>query len=280
MPDQLHQQNAELIARIIRLGLGAAGIGAAYRGATGLRDLITRNDQLIDVPPLEKSPDTIYSGKPSKKFPVHKAPRPLRIPVRAEKAAGLIDQAGEAISNLMPTEGLPGIIGGSSVQDPLNAPWVLPATAAVVGGGAYGGYKLMDWLLAKRRKHELAQRLHAARDEYQRALGEGVGGKMAAETAATPAERLGRVFDMLAAQCQHEKTATPYPFIGDVPEKALGALLLVNLGLAGAAGATTYHYTKQRNNVELLRKALRERARQRSSIRPEQLMAFPEPVAA
>lgn len=288
MPGELQQANAELIARIIRLGLGTAGVGAAVRGGLGLRDMLTDRNQLIEVPPLDKGLDEhepTYSGKPPKRVQVHKAPRPVAIPVR-EKAAGIgdhinsgIDQAGQFLSKMLPE----GVLGGSSVQDPRNAPWVPAAMVAGVGGGLYGGYKLMDWLLDKRRKHELSQRLHAARETYRQALQEGLRGKAAASpdsAVSTPAERLGQVFDTLVEHCDQEKTGLHLPLVGDIPEQALGWALLAHLGIAGAAGGAVYNYVKKRNNVEVLRKALRERAQQRSAIRPEHLIAFAQPQAA
>jgi hypothetical protein len=54
------------------------------------------------------------------------------------------------------------------------SPWSLPGAPLLgglaIGGGAYGGWKLTDWLLDRARKLEVQRELAASKAEYEKAL--------------------------------------------------------------------------------------------------------------
>lgn len=118
-------------------GLAAAG-GIGARGLLGLKYMFGRRK-----PQLGRSLGPTVISVPS---PVYSNPNDE---LRAQKMAGATEH----------------LLSGRS-----DLPWYLPGITLAGIGGLAGGYGLMDKLMDKKRKSDLAAEEAAARDEYRRAL--------------------------------------------------------------------------------------------------------------
>jgi hypothetical protein len=186
--------------------LSSLGLGMGIRGAQGLANVVQRN-----MAPPAPVPPTMNIVK-------HKVPE-------KEKVATLSLHPGDS----------------TQVGD-----WVgtLPIKATAMLGGAYGGYKLTDWLMDKRRKADLQAELAKVRAQYEAALSGNV--KTAAEGS------LAKDLDELA-ECVVKKA--------DLSGQLGGGYLTV-AGLAAIlSGLAGYRAAKSTNTKPILNKAREQQLR-------------------
>lgn len=212
-----------------RIGLLMAGLGAGWRGLEGLtavthRNLVKRKPTLghpeyVDIDPEEKH---------AAESPIDKGLSALTSPFRQAM--------------------------GGQVSAPQYLPWYLPLALMTGAGSAYGGYKLTDKLLDRRRNVELKSELDEAKDNYRTALRGG--------------SKLATVLDQLCNQL--EKTAFMSP---DTAGMGLGAVLTA-MGLLGAgSGLIAYDMTRKSSPDKVLDEAKRRQARARLRTAPSPIYA-------
>jgi hypothetical protein len=126
---------------LLRIGALTAALGVGYRGALGLRRVLSPDSEV-------QTPE---------------APSVVRIPIRRKQAA-LEAYNPEAPGGVVP------FLKGQQGTTMLSKPWAIAALPFVIGGGLYGGYKLSDILFDKLRKSNTQQELDEAKKQYQEAL--------------------------------------------------------------------------------------------------------------
>jgi hypothetical protein len=184
-------------------------------------------------------------------------------------------------------------------------PEALPGMMAAGLGGGYGGWKVMDALLDRRRKSESEDELAAAKREYQEALSSHVSlpaQKAAAEKSAATllGEELDALFVKVKATIPMEKFADPDEGnIFGATGRALNWLTSAPgkfydwvrkdttrdsaLGMYGAYSIPTLlagymagkGLSDKFSRKRILDKALKERSQQRAAARPPSLYAIP-----
>jgi hypothetical protein len=182
----------------------------------------------------------------------YKQPRPGTPPPRAinlgaDKQAGLLD-----------------FIKGRYAESTGGVPWAVPAAVGAGAGGLYGGWKLMDYLLDKRRKDNLDEDLEEAKEEYESALSdvskEAADGSLSAD--------LNQLYDDL--NLYGEKAAASWPEWGGRAAGAygtaagFGALLMALIG---------YKHGKKKQRRRVLERAQARKRREEYSRRPDPLFA-------
>ena len=278
--DQLRSERAGLLRQALMSDMGKALLlfgagGAAYRGAQGLFGVAKRNMGKPKVEPQEQLTAEIpypVAKAAAAPVPIDPLPRPPTSPVAPAvpghppiKTAGLGQDIWDGLS-------------GSRAYDLTGMPLAYPGMAAASAGGAYGGYKLMDYLLQKRRKSQGTTEEEKARQEYEQALLDQQKSKLG--------QVLDDVFDLLEKQGDSPEVPAPAP-VGP-PSNPLhphnlgamgGGYLLTAGGIAAIAAAMAYNATKKRSEGELLRKAYEKHQREQAAIHPAPIYAKPVRVA-
>jgi hypothetical protein len=195
-----------------------------------------------------------------------------------EKRANMLDQAKQwtAQKGKEVSDYLGDTFAGRNQSHPIYTPLGLPAAAAATAGGAYGGWKLVDYLMDKRRKDTLKKDLDQARAKYEAALF----GKTAM------AADLDRLYDLITQQATEKQAGD-----GEAPSGAnnsslpqsiadglgfgTGAYLLGSGLLALPVARWAYEQQRKRSKTRVLEKAREENARALSAGRPTILYARP-----
>ncbi len=177
-------------------------------------------------------------------------------------------------------------------------PWYMPAIGAGAIGGVAGGYKLMDWVLNKKRKADLRGELDDAKREYQEALVDMYDpNKIRLLKRGSAAEALARDLDELAAltvkQANPSETWTdalgkrltgviPTTNVQRTASSVGGAGLGTYLALAGAiglgSGYLSHQYFSKTDPNKVLADVVKKRERERWATRPPEIFAVPSPV--
>lgn len=214
-----------------RLGLAMAGVGAGWRGLEGLVNLSRRN----------------IKPRPPSLMQEHYVDVP--VPRRDKQADdGWLSQTLQGVAKPFSDS------WQGRVSHPSRIPWFPLAAAGVGAGGLYGGYKLTDMLLDKRRQADLDRELEESRREYELALRGG--SKLATE--------LDRLCD------EAEKRAWISP---DLAGPTAGTAMTLLGALSLGSGLLAYDITKGRQPADVLREAKRRQARAR-------LRKMPPPIYA
>jgi len=221
--------NQQLVQNLTKLlGLGA-GAGLLARGAQGAYNLGRR---------ALSSPHTLK-------------PTTIAVPVHEEeeKLASLGDFA-----------------AGSAASDWTGHPMALPGAAAATIGGAVGSWKLLDYVLDRRRKQLMKSELETTKQQYEQAL-------LAQhdKRASALGQDLDQLFDLL-----QEKQAGTW---GDTAGQAAGLATLGAGGIALLSGAITHNIGSKRRRQALLQKALRKRRREQAQSAPTRIFAVPQPMS-
>ncbi len=260
------------------LGLGAAG-GVGVRGLMGLRDMFAGS--------------SVPAAMPSAHIP-----QPInlsrRFPLEDEKERGVAMQKAAQTPPPAGGDGIAGFIARNNLipdtdtLNPLMNSWGIPAGIGAIGGGAYGGYHLLDWLLKKERSQENENAVESAKQDYQKALAEQYRAAMMAKQGEDDLG-LGELAD-----CYAEKAATlsVLPYLGnfgrtlrdsyrgvvghDTYSALEGGVNAAAILAALGTGTGTYNWVKGKNKQELLRKALQKRQQQRQLLSPPPILAVPE----
>lgn len=226
-------------------------IGAGTRGLMGLRNLLSPNPDVVDT----------QSSIPVQ-VPIHLGHRPQ--PQEEENKTGM-PFSKAAVFDARPDGGINW--------------WELPGGTLAGAGGLYGGWKLVDWLMDKRRKAQQSSALERARGDYEKALQEQYASAMAAKNASNDGPSLDAVYDHLtdaaAMQAHLEKVAVnPASVVRDVGHYGAGAYLTALMALTGLSGIGTYNWSKSNSRAKALEKALKRRRQARSA--PQPFAAVPQ----
>lgn len=259
-PPSQGELNRDALRTILHLGLAGLGTGATVRGLSGLRDLLQRGQGAAVTSSV---PQTVPIPLPTRA--VH--PRlthdtDYELPEDDREKVAQKDWASDWGPAFNANAG-----GGITW-------WQVPAGAALGAGGLYGGWKLMDALMAARRRSETSGELEDAQKEYQNALQEQYNVAMMAKDAAD--DSLSLALDQLADQL--EKQGGFLEDLLDTGRNAAhgfgGAYSLAMLMSALGSGYAGHQWAKNRSSSKLLEKALRRRARERSQ--PQPIYARPD----
>jgi len=206
--------NRDAMKTLAKTLLIAAGGGAALRGFSGLRNLLTSDAEPI---PSRTVDMPVMYAKPREKEAYSKRSVPYYIP-------GM----------------------------PLGAPLA-----------AYGGWKGIDALMDKQRRHKSDDELEMAKKDYEQALLDSY--KEGSDKSTD--ELLDTVFK------QYSKTAN----VRDWVDTAKGLGLTYALASAPLGYMVVNNAMKKSSKRRLLEKAMRERARLQAARQPAELYAIPQP---
>lgn len=240
----------KLKKHIVTTGLIGAGVGLTSRGLGGLLDLISRTGKKTF-----KNPNLV----------------PVEIPVPASRLPKSWPTSEEEENEKISAETSRSFIQGDFAKDITSIPYALPALTAATVGSSVGGWKLMDWILDRRRKAELNEKLEQAKREYEEALlAEYSTGKKASTNT------LGDLLEQLY-------TVTKQAGVSDIVNYEIPALAGTTVGAYGTlAGITSiatalkvYSEMKKRQRAKLLEQASARRQQQRSVSLPPSLYVQP-----
>lgn len=210
--------------RMLSMLLVGGGVGAGARGLVGLHNMFRKRP---DVDPQSTIPETI----------------PIVLPQQAQRAKTAND------------------VFGARPDGGLNY-WEYPTGLAAGAGGLMGGWKLMDWLMDKRRKASMQGELDRAKQEYQQVLQDDVNAASVSKAAA--ADTLDAVYDRVQTL---EKQGNS---LADLLHGSGGLYLASLLAAGGLSGLGVYHRVKSQQDAE---DANRRRRLTRTS--PQPIMAVP-----
>lgn len=190
--------------------LAAAGLGAGARGLLGLWRM--HNQPPVAVP---------SSGGLATELPLPEEP----------EAAGVKKASVQRF------------LLGDHATTPQGVPWLMPGLVLGGAASAGAGWKLVDYLLDKRRKAELEQDVNQAKQEFHKALLSSYPQKQAAEGSLSA--ELDGLYD------DFEKTAA----MADWGGVAAGGALTVGGALGMLAALVSYQEAKKRSRSATLDKA-------------------------
>jgi hypothetical protein len=267
-----NQDQVDALRTVLGLGGGALALGAGVRGLSSLSGFLSRNLGGPARTPQRQSfvriPVPVKVRTPAERDALLAA-------AEEEKEAGFAKLAEDALTwasrNMANAGGLlrhPGQeenllqsqFGGWGNPGFFQKPWAVPAAAAAIGGGLYGGWKLTDYLLGKTRTAEQESELEEARKEYEGAL---AGRRKLASAAAGP-EPLDALADL------YEKQAL-WP-------EAKGLGLLLGGGLLLGSGVGGYNWARSLSAEKAIEEAVKRRQAQIAEQAPSPIMAIPTPV--
>ena len=164
--------------------------------------------------------------------------------------------------------------------------WEYPVGMSAGAGGLMGGWKLMDWLMDKRRKASMQAELDRAQADYQQALRDDVNAASVVKSASTEPS-LDTIYDHLQDEqkvASHFEQLAANGALDWLLEKrsnnlsgllhGVGGTYLTALLLAGGlSGLGMYQRTRSAQEADDLNKR-----RRLSRTAPQPLMAVPAPV--
>ena len=233
-----------------RLALWSLGVGTAARGGYGLYNVLRRN---------------LAKRKPSAQL------APMPIPVAPEEE----EEEPQVPDMLKTSSWLSDMVEGNLATTKEGLPWYRPAK--LMGGLAagYGGWKLVDTILDKRRRQEVEGELEDERNKFRQALlsqyDQPVPEAKVAEDSplVKAAEDLDKLFDAVM-----EKRAT----MGQTGGQMAGLYGMYAAPAALLAGYAAWSAAKKRRRKNILAKAVAKRKQRRQAMRPQEIFAMPVPV--
>lgn len=274
--------------------LAGLGIGAGARGLLGLTQLTSSNLAKknnvglsttvaeMPVPRLVNEEDEEDDEAPrSQKFAsgLYEERRPPEPPKFLTGQQHAISPAWATWNDWKPKpRGMFGHLAGDDATTKPGIPWYIPAIGIGAAGTAYGGYKLVDWLLNKRRKSQTDEELTESKQRYRNALfAQYTPEQVEKWSSVTLGQGLDLLFDVVNKHTngQLEKLAID---IADTSGKAFGLLGLMGGSIALGTGIGTYKYVKSRSPEERIKKVIQQRERERWLRRPPEIFAIPTTV--
>lgn len=253
LPSNLRNAQQEALQNLASI-LGTAGIlGAGTRAALGLQEMLSRN--------------LASSGQ--------QKPMIVDIPVRKPKPK---KEEEEIWSMPKPADDRSGwnILGGPKAQTRWDIPAFAPAAYLGAPLTAIAAYKVLDKLLAHKRRKELEEDITDTREDYRKSLLSQLTprpGKAAAseDTVAHKLDELANRFS--SGFSKHGKTGwdwlNPFSYVPDSWKgPALGGYLTLGGGLGLLSGKLLYDYTRQINPEKLKAEAIKKQIREGSMIPP------------
>jgi hypothetical protein len=247
------------LTNVLQLGAAGLGIGAATRGAIGLRDLFARA-----LNPVQSSyPAAMMTSLP---YPVRDDDEDPDNPRNKQKRA--------AFNGLK--EWLGGLHYGKpwDVTDKTDFPWLYPAAVAATAGGAYAGYKGIDSVLQAQKQKQEEEELAGAKSDFEKALLSSYGQPKQGEEK-TAGDELGEVLDHLYDACTTKQAEWP----ARVGNWTTGRYLAgVGLPLGALGAYWGYEHGQDASNRTVLEKAMRRRQQAELLAHPAEMYAVPTPV--
>gem|GEM_PF-5079472 len=277
-PPQIAQGKRDAGQQLITLlGLGLAG-GAGVRGLMGLRNMVRDTQAPAMFSAQLPQPITI-----NRRFRNDEEEEENAVPGMAmQKEADI--EPGSWTDKIVQA-----ILPESHTTKPLGGWWGPTAGIAAAGGGLYGGYKLVDWLLKKEREIGSQNEVSRAEDEYQEALGDQYNSAMQAKAAGDDLGIDGLADTYMAYVVAHGRPKQAIlglmpdifqnlyrnnPLIGyDNWEGFKGGTNAMMALAALGTGVGTYKFVKGKSKQELMRKALKKRQQERSKASPPPIYA-------
>lgn len=265
--------HAESAKQLLGLILGAAGVGAAARGAQGLGDLMSESSTPEPKLPLRRQVVTIPVPERKKGPYLKLAEQMLAIEKKADGPApapttltpppdGLTRTMGKVLNYFgglkAPDETNWGVkpeaLWNYSAQNLAEIPAMMWAGIPAIAGAGYLGYKGVDKLLQPAKRMETDSDLERAKREYEAALA----GKQASTQ---PLDRLA------------EKRAL-HPLIAQI----LSGYGLAALGAGGLGAMAGYNWQRGTAPDKTLEDALRQRRERMFASGPPPIIAIPVPA--
>jgi len=261
---------AEVLRQLLAAGALAGAVGAGARAVKGIHHFLQRNlnppRELFRPAPMPL-PDEEEKAAAVRRLVQTAAACSRALAKQADEDAlsGTAKSIGHALPGFFqqpgnPAGALPSTFWGHGNETFSGKPWAWPVGVGLVGGGLYGGWKLVDYLADKLRGHEQESELEDARSRYQKAL-LGHGNKEAAAQ-----DELTDTLDELS-KCANMFSGSLAPIFG------LGLLGLgTTMGLSGLGAYKLFSDTSQAKAVE---DALKRRRAELYANYPMPLIAQP-----
>lgn len=292
-----NQLKSEALHSIGRYLIAGLGIGAAGRGIMGLSQLTNQNIRSepkpvphsiiapIPVPDLEDEEEEEENKlRKVSNFSLFQEPR-------MPKPKDTSTAAYKEYDEWRPEDRrIPGHIAGDDATTNAELPFYIPAVGLGAPLAAYGGYKLVDWLLNKRNKQQQTSQIDEAKKRYHDALlAQYTPNQIQKWSSANINEGLDILFDAVSKRVEGklEKAAHIFPSIepamnavfSAIPGQALGVVGLGAGALALGAGVGTYNYVKKRDPEERLKKIIEQRRREQWLRKPPEVFATPSRIS-
>lgn len=256
------QARIDAIKKVLSIGLTGLGVGAAARGAVGLKNLMQ--------PPMQQP--FVSPGPSTLELPVAatEEDEDPDLAMLAKQAADspILDRVATTLNKYVPSW------GDKYVSNMSYAPWMMPAMLGAGALGVAGGWGMTGGLLQDQQKAKRDEALAAAQAEYERALAE----QSAAGVKSAAAElysELDELFD-LAMEKQAINLGQAAVDTGGMSLAALLSILGVS---AVGTGKFMYDYQRSRAKDTALNKAMSERARQMWNNNAQQVAVVPKPIS-
>jgi hypothetical protein len=161
-------------------------------------------------------------------------------------------------------------IKGTGAKEKADIPWHGPGTLLGVVGGGYAGWKILDKILASRRKAEQQKKLDEAKAQFSQALsGQYEAGKQSSDLSG----QLDDLYD------KFEKTANGEGWVDQNTWGQLGQMYgMYAAPMALFTGIATYRAAAKRRRKEILEKAIKKRKQRRQALAPIEIYARPVPL--
>lgn len=256
------QARIDAIKKVLSIGLTGLGVGAAARGAIGLKDLMQ--------PPMQQP--FVSPGPSTLELPVaaSEEDEDPDLAMLAKQAADspILDRVATTLNKYIPSW------GDKYVSNMEYAPLMMPAMLGAGAAGVAGGWGLAGSLQQNQQKTRQEEALAAAQAEYEQALAEQSAAGMKSASADLYGE-LDELFDLVM-----EKQANGFgQGLVDTGGMSLAALLSILGVSAVGTGKFVYDYQRSRAKDTALNKAMSERARQMWNNNAQQVAVVPKPVS-
>jgi len=241
MQAQLQRQlRSEAMRDILNTALLGAGVAGTARGGQGLWNLLTRSGKKLRT-----------------RSSVAHLPVPYRPSFKDEQDKTAADK--QAIDTPKP-----------GVTSKPGLWWYMPSMLGAGALGGYGGWKLIDHVLDKRRRQEIDDEVDESRNEFQEALisqykrGSDSALGVALDELYNKMNKESFDLDSIVSPDTRGRALGAYATYA-IPSSILGYLLVKGLADRGSRG-------------KILEKAQRNRALKQQQSRPAELYAVPTPI--
>jgi hypothetical protein len=149
--------------------------------------------------------------------------------------------------------------------------WYMPAMLGAGAAGAYGGWKLVDSILDKRRRKEIEDEVDESRAGFQSAL--------TSQYKKGSSSELGNALDDLYSKMQKQAGLNPSTWISpDTKGQLLGSYATYAIPSALLGYMVVKGLADKGSRKKILEKAQRRRALKQQKARPAELYAVPTPI--
>lgn len=248
--------NSAALQKLLGFGVLGVGAGMSARALMGLRNLLSKPRAIAATSSIPTSvPISVPMGPEADEDEKYASTTPLQDAAALLKEANLFDAR-------------PGVNW-----------WMVPGSVGAAGGGIYGGWSLIDKLMAGRHKAEMESELEDAEQEYQDAIRQQY--QRAMQGKQGDFDGLDDVFDRFTSGMEKDAGLKEWAgqgkqTAGDIIHGGIGAYLTALALVGGAGGLTGYNWAKSQGKHKLTEQALQIRNRLRQQ--PQPVYAYPRPV--